>query len=211
MMKEFWNERFLSKEYYYGTRPNHFLTTVIGILPSKAKILCIGEGEGRNAVYLSSLGFDVTAVDYSIEGKNKAMALASAMNVSIKYEISALENFNFEVEQWDAVVSVFCHLPPDIRPLIHKKIEHSLAGRGFFVIQAYNPRQLEFKSGGPKDIAMLYTADLLKSDFLNLDWLKLESNILELSEGIGHQGMSSVISGVALRSFSKGIKSGSSN
>jgi 2-polyprenyl-3-methyl-5-hydroxy-6-metoxy-1,4-benzoquinol methylase len=195
-MKEFWDERYIAKEYFYGIHPNHFLTTVVGLLPAKANILSIGEGEGRNAVFLASLGFKVTAVDYSAEGKNKALALAQQNNVEIDYQVSDLEKFNFGIQKWDAIVSIFCHLPAGIRTSIHSQLEKSLRPNGLLILQAYNPKQLEFKTGGPKDISMLYTEAGVRDEFKQLEWIKLENSLTEISEGQGHQGLSSVLSGV---------------
>jgi len=195
-VKEFWDKRYAVKEYFYGTHANHFITTVTDLIINRANILCVGEGEGRNAVFLARHGFNVTAVDYSVEGKKKALALANQNKVEIDYQISDLENFNFGIKKWDAVVSIFCHLPVEIRADVHKKLEKSLRPSGLFIIQAYNPKQLEFNSGGPKDISMLYDDSMLRDDFKNIEWLKLENSLSEISEGSGHQGLSSVLSGV---------------
>ena len=65
-MKEFWNDRYGNDAYAYGTDPNDFLKTLI--IKGNKKILCIAEGEGRNAVYLASIGHEVTCVDYSEKG-----------------------------------------------------------------------------------------------------------------------------------------------
>ncbi len=195
-MKEFWDERYVGKEYFYGTNPNHFLTSVMGLFPERANILCIGEGEGRNAVFLARQGFSVTAVDYSVEGKKKALALAHQNKVEIDYQISGLENFNFGSKKWDVVVSVFCHLPVGIRADVHRQLEMSLKPKGLFILQAYNTKQIEFNTGGPKDISMLYLDSMVRDDFKHLEWIKLENSLTEISEGLGHHGLSSVLSGV---------------
>jgi SAM-dependent methyltransferase len=199
-MREFWDERYASKDYFYGTTPNHFLSSITGILKKSARILCIGEGEGRNAVYLQAKGYNVTAVDFSENGKLKALDLASQFDVKIDYQISNLESFDFENKKWDAVISIFCHLPSSIRSDVHYRLESGLKNDGFFIFQAYNPKQLEFKSGGPKDPEMLYTDQLIKNDFKSLQWIRLENSIEYLSEGLGHNGLSSVLTGVGVKS-----------
>lgn len=195
-MKDFWDERFGRKEYFYGTTPNHFLTSVVDLLKPHSNILCIGEGEGRNAVYLATRGHSVTGVDLSEQGKLKTQALAQSQKVSVHYHVSSLENFDFGENQWDAVVSIFCHLPPHIRNQIYPKIQKSLKVNGLFILQSYTPKQLEFGTGGPKDEAMLYTESLLKADFPLMDWIKLTDSIEEIHEGTGHTGKSSVLSAV---------------
>ena len=71
-----WNERYSSTDYVYGTEPNDFLKCVSDRLPESAKVLSIGEGEGRNALYLGNLGHAVTGVDASSVGIEKARKLA---------------------------------------------------------------------------------------------------------------------------------------
>lgn len=198
-MKEVWNQRYSEDDYYYGTKPNHFLTSVVGILPYNARILCLAEGEGRNAVYLASLGHHVTAVDFSEEGKKKAESLAQKENLSIHYILSSLEDYSFGLEQWDAVISIFCHLPSIVRPLIHQKVEKSLKPGGLFILQSYTPEQLEHKTGGPKDLSMLYTENLIKNDFSCLRWPKLQRVTTEIFEGKGHTGLSSVLNAVGIK------------
>ncbi len=198
-MKDFWNERFGSKDYFYGKGPNHFLKQSASNLHPHSKILCLGEGEGRNAVYLAILGHTVTAVDLSEEGKKKAELLAQEHKTTIDYNVCDLRDFNFGEKKWDVIISIFCHLPTDLRALIHKNVYTSLKEGGQFIIQSYNPEQLKYNSGGPKDPQMLYTQDILLKDFPHLRWIKLEDSLEEIFEGRGHQGLSSLLSGIGVK------------
>lgn len=65
-----WDDRYAVDEYVYGTSPNTFLAEHFQQLP-KGKVLCLAEGEGRNAVFLAEHGYDVTAVDNSAVGLEK--------------------------------------------------------------------------------------------------------------------------------------------
>jgi 2-polyprenyl-3-methyl-5-hydroxy-6-metoxy-1,4-benzoquinol methylase len=198
-MKEMWNERYQKDEYFYGKTPNRFLESVFGLIPKGAQVLTIAEGEGRNAVFLASQGLEVTSIDFSQEGKNKAIKLADEKKVKLKYELCSLEDYDFGEKKWDAVVSIFCHMPALLRQSVHSRIERSLIDNGLFIIQSYNPEQLKNNSGGPKDINMLYTSEILRKDFLTLRWIKLEHSVCEIQEGMGHQGLSAVLSGVAFK------------
>jgi SAM-dependent methyltransferase len=195
-MKDFWNDRYKTEDYFYGTIPNAFLEKSVGILKNNSNILCIGEGEGRNAVFLSLNGFQVTAVDFSEEGRKKALELSRKHKVILDYRVCPLEDFDFELEKWDAVISIFCHLPPVIRQIVHARLEKGLKTGGFFIFQAYNPDQLHYQTGGPKDINMLYTDFLIKNDFQNLEWRFMENSVEFLSEGSGHHGPSSLLAGI---------------
>ncbi len=56
-----WNERYDTEEYVYGREPNSFLVEKSSFLP-KGRVLCLAEGEGRNAVFLAGLGLELEVV-----------------------------------------------------------------------------------------------------------------------------------------------------
>ena len=85
-----WDERYASEDYAYGTEPNDFLREVAPRLPV-GKTLCLGEGEGRNAVFLAGLGHRVTALDGSRVGLEKARRLAADRGVAIVLISSDME------------------------------------------------------------------------------------------------------------------------
>ena len=108
--KQMWESRYDSDEYLYGTEPNDFLrSTVADLAPGSA--LCIADGEGRNGVYLASLGHRVTSVDLTESGMAKAAQLAAANDVDLATVVTDLADFDFGVDQWDLIVSIFAHTP----------------------------------------------------------------------------------------------------
>ncbi len=195
-MNDFWNDRYGKDQYFYGTEANLFLKEVSNNFPKNSKILCLAEGEGRNAVYLASLGHLVTGVDFSEEGKRKALLLAGKKNLSIEYDVADLRDYDFGVEKWDGVVSIFCHLPSDLRSEVYKKVQKGLKPDGIFVIQSYTPEQLQYNTGGPKDKDFLCDPEIVKAGFEGFSWPRLEVSLTEIHEGLGHNGLSSVLSGV---------------
>lgn len=64
---------------------------------------------------------------------------------------------------------------------------------------AYTPAQLAYSTGGPKDVSLLYSEQLIKDDFINMEWIKLEARVTEIFEGTGHTALSSVLDGVGFR------------
>lgn len=101
-----WNERYSEQGFTYGTKPNDFLQANIDSM-IKGKTLCLAEGEGRNAVFLAMYGFDVTAVDLSSIGLDKAQRLANENGVTIKTIVADLSNFEIEESTWDTIVSIW--------------------------------------------------------------------------------------------------------
>jgi SAM-dependent methyltransferase len=192
-MSKVWDDRYRSEGYYYGTEPNDYLKAKAPQLSAKANILCLAEGEGRNAAYLASLGHQVTAVDFSEVALEKLKVLAAQKKVHIETVRADLNEFNLGADRWDAIVSIWCHLPSSVRERVHGQIATALRKDGLFILEAYTPRQIPLKTGGPKDPDMLPTKNLLKAELLNLQVLEAHELRREISEGIGHQGTSEVV------------------
>ncbi|MFM1772808.1 MAG: hypothetical protein RLZZ71_1950 [Bacteroidota bacterium] len=192
MNAEFWNDRYSEDGFAYGNKPNEFFKEQIDKLPA-GKILFPCEGEGRNAAYAASLGWEVEAFDLSEVGKQKAIDLAASFNAKINYEICNVADANFEDNSFDAVVLVYSHLPESLRILLHEKIKNWLKPGGVVILEAYNPLQLNNTSGGPKDLNMLYSIETLMSDFHGMHFEILEEKQVELNEGKYHIGIADVV------------------
>ncbi len=191
-MKDMWNNRFGGENYIYGKKPNSFMAEALTEL-TPGKILFVGEGEGRNSVYAAKLGWNVDAVDYSDEGKKKAERLASENGVQINYSIIDLAEFEPEEGAYDAIVNIYIHLPPELRTVVHKKLISALKPGGEFIFEAFEKDQLKYNSGGPKIPELLYSMDELVEDFIDLDFVKFGKEIINLDEGLGHEGKGAVI------------------
>ena len=120
-----WDERYSDKDYVYGKDPNEFLANAVEKIPT-GKVLCVAEGEGRNAVFLAERGYEVYAVDASAVGLEKARKLAEERGVSIHTTVSDLAHFDIEPQSLDGVVSIFAHVPPQVRKELHSKIVDGL-------------------------------------------------------------------------------------
>lgn len=197
-MKEFWNERYHTKEFAYGMQPNEYLRTVLNRIRQKGAVLFPAEGEGRNAVYAASLGFDATAIDFSLEGKEKAMQLAKKKNVTITYHVSDLQEIELEEESYDILVFVFAHFPVQMRKKIHVKYQKYLKKYGIIILEGFSKKHIEVskeneKGSGPKNIDMLFTKEMIADDFSGFETIELAEEVLDLNEGAFHQGKSSLI------------------
>ena len=192
-----WNDRYSIDEFAYGVQPNNYLKEQLEKL-TVGTILFPAEGEGRNAVFAARLGWTVSAFDISIEGKNKALRLAENNKVHIDYQIGELQSLNYEREQFDAIALIYAHFPADIKSPYHKTLDKYLCKNGLVIFEAFSKRHLGYiarneKVGGPKDVAMLFSIDELKSDFTNYEIIELEEKEIELNEGLFHNGKGSVI------------------
>ena len=187
-----WDERFAEPEYAYGTEPNAFVRAVAGQIPP-GPVLCLAEGQGRNAVHLAQLGHDVTAVDRSAVGLERARELAASRDVAITCVSADLATYEITPGAWAGIISVFAHLPPALRRAVHAKVVRGLRPGGVFVLEAYAPRQLEFGTGGPRTVDLLVSRAAVLDELAGLDFILAQEAEREVIEGNYHRGMAAVV------------------
>lgn len=191
-MNDFWNERYSTDEYAYGTQPNQFFKEHLEQLVP-GTILFPAEGEGRNAVYAAKMGWQVTAFDTSTEGKRKADKLASENEVTIDYQIAGYENIHYQLNSFDCIVLIFAHVQPFKRKEYHQKLMSFLKPGGVLILEGFSKKQINNKSGGPRDVELLFSKEEMKSDFASFSELSITETSYILDEGPFHQGIASVI------------------
>ena len=195
--REFWNHRYAMPGFAYGTEPNDFLRELAPTL--KGPVLCLGEGEGRNAVFLAQRGLDVTAVDLSATGLEKASKLASERGVTLTTQVVDLADFDLGTSRWGAIVSIWCHLPEGLRAKVHGGVKTALVPGGVFVLEAYTPRQLKFDTGGPKNAELLYEPEAVRTELAGLTVERCVELERDVAEGDWHRGQSAVLQVLARR------------
>lgn len=194
-----WDARYAaSDDYVFGTAPNAFLAAEASRIATGARVLSVADGEGRNGVFLASVGAQVHAVDFSAPALAKAKRLADARGVSVTFEQVDLLNWAWPVAAYDAVAAIFVQfVSAEARPAFFANIVRSLRPGGLLLLQGYRPKQLDYATGGPNDAANCYTEELLRASFAALRIDALRSYDAVISEGSGHSGMSALIELVA--------------
>ena len=187
-----WNHRYATTSYFYGTEPNDFVAEQASQIPA-GPVLCLAEGEGRNAVFLAGRGHAVTAVDGSEIGLAKAQALAAARNVALTTVTADLAHYRIQPGAWAGIVSAWAHLPPPLRRTVHAQVVAGLRPGGVFILEAYTPAQLAFGTGGPKDVSLLMTLAALREELAGLELVIGRECEREVHEGSGHNGRSAVV------------------
>jgi ubiquinone/menaquinone biosynthesis C-methylase UbiE len=191
-MRELWNARYNSEEYVYGVSPNTFFESqILNLKPGK--ILLAAEGEGRNAVYAASLSWKVYAFDFCETAQKKALKLADKNKVSIEYTLSSFEDINYKTDFFDCVALIYAHQPSALRKLYHRKLLNYLRPGGTIILEAFSKQQINFNTGGPKEIDKLYSISDLEDDFKVLRLYDIKEENIFLEEGLLHCGMASVI------------------
>lgn len=191
-----WDARYSHPKFVYGYRPNDFLVDNALMLRRCSRVLCLGDGEGRNGVWLAEQGHRVTSIDLSSVGVAKARALASERGVGIDAHVGDLVDWlagdAAARGPWDAVVMIFVHLPPEERRRVAELVTERLSPRGLLLLEAYTPAQRQLGTGGPSDERLLLTRDRLLHDWPGLH-LDIRLTDRRIFEGMGHQGLGSVI------------------
>jgi cyclopropane fatty-acyl-phospholipid synthase-like methyltransferase len=192
-----WDERFARSEPVYGEEPNAYLRAQTELrLTLGMKVLVPGDGYGRNGLWLAKQGFSVTTVDVSSVGVERARKAARAAQFTMKVVLSDLNAWEWPIDRFDAVASIYLHLPPAQRPEIHRRMLHALNEGGVIILEAFTPAQLTHSSGGPKRLELLYTPDMLRQDFAGTEVVELTEMEVELNEGTMHSGKAAVVRGV---------------
>ena len=197
--KNKWDERYAEAGFAYGTEPNDFLAASLHHLPPTGTVLCLGDGEGRNSVFLAQHGYTVTAVDSSSVGLEKAKALAVERGVTISTCNADLANYHLPENTYDAIISIFCHLPPPVRGQLHGQIPSSLKKGGVFLLEGFTPRQLHHGTGGPPIKDLLMEISELKKELHQLHIIHGTEIERQIHEGRLHTGLGAVAQLIAIK------------
>ena len=194
-----WNERYAETFASYGTEPNDFLREVADQIP-EGPVLCLAEGEGRNAVFLATLGHAATAVDQSEVGLANAASLAAKNGVKITTVVADLNDFDLGENRWSGIVSIWAHVPPELRGRLHAACVKALRPGGAMVLEAYTPRQLTRPGvGGPPVEALLMTPEGLRKELSGLRMQRCEEVDRDVNEGKYHTGPSTTVQVLAFK------------
>jgi SAM-dependent methyltransferase len=195
-MVNFWDERYSASEYIYGKSPNEYFKSVIDEL-NLGFLLLPGEGEGRNAVYAASKGWNVTAFDSSEIAKSKTIKLCEEKNVKINYLITDAQNFNTEIK-FDVIAFIFTHFGKVKDNNVYNRLLNFLKPEATVIFECFSKNQIQnqinYNSGGPNDVDMLFSIEDLLDIFRNFDIKYLKESNKILNEGSYHKGKSSIIS-----------------
>lgn len=189
----FWDARFQQEHFIYGEAPNEFIRSEGRLIDPQGEVLSLGEGEGRNAVFLASEGYRVTALDSSPVAMQKLARLAERHGVQVATELGDVAEAALGSERWDGIVNVFCHLPSAQRPELLARIRAALRPGGVFLTEQFSPDQLAYSSGGPKDPDLLVSLPEFETAFSGCEILYAAHETVTLDEGPFHQGPASVI------------------
>lgn len=193
--RSMWEQRYGGDDYAYGTEPNGFLAERAHLLTGP--VMCLAEGEGRNAVHLAGLGLEVHSVDLAAAGVAKTLRLATSRGVAVHATQGDLAHYDLGVERWGSLVSIFAHMPPAVRADLHRRVVAALRPGGVLVLEAYTPAQVGRGTGGPDVPEMTMSLGLLHGELQGLQFEYAAEVEREVVEGALHTGTAAVVQLVA--------------
>jgi SAM-dependent methyltransferase len=173
MRREDWDRRYAGAESLWAARPNRFLVAeVAGLAPGRA--LDLACGEGQNAVWLATLGWEVTGVDFSSVAIERARARAAREGVGAEFLCADLVEHEPAREAFDLVIVLYIHIPAGQRRVVLERAAAALAPGGTFVLVGHDLLNLTDGVGGPRDPDILFTPDDIVSELPGLEIEKAE-------------------------------------
>ena len=155
---DMWDARYSAPDLAWGTDPNRRLVAEVSALPP-GRALDLGAGEGRNAVWLASRGWAVTAVDFSRAGLERAAAMADDAGVQLELTVADVTTYEPAGAAYDLVILMFLQLPNPPLDDVVERAARAVAPGGTFLLIAHDRTNLEHGYGGPQNPAMLIRVD----------------------------------------------------
>lgn len=162
--RDIWNDRYRDKGSVWGAAPNQFVARYLAGLSSQ-RVLDLGAGQGRNAIWLAGQGHDVTAVDISDVAMTQAQEIATAAGLDVDFIAADLRDWEPDPEAFDLVLLCYIQVPDSDRKAIHAKAARALKRGGRVFIVAHHRDNLEHGVGGPQAPDRLYDEATIADDF----------------------------------------------
>lgn len=173
MQREDWDRRYASVENLWAVKPNRFLVAEVSELPP-GRALDLACGEAQNAIWLASLGWEVTGVDYSEVAIAKGRARAERDGVQVELVCADLVSYEPQHAAFDLVVVLYLHIPAHERRGVLERAASALAPDGTFVFVGHDVTNMTDGVGGPSDPGLLCTPGEIASELPGLEIQKAE-------------------------------------
>lgn len=158
MDREDWDRRYAGRDFVWSAEPNRFLVPEVeGLEPGRA--LDLAAGEGRNAVWLATRGWSVTAVDWSEAGLEKGRLLAEHQAVRVDWVLADLRDYEPPERAFDLVIILYLQPPAEVRRPVWGKAAGAVAVGGRLIVIGHDLENLAGGWGGPSHRGFLYTPE----------------------------------------------------
>ena len=193
-----WDDRYSEEGFAFGTEANDFLRDSATALKI-GDTLVLGDGEGRNGVFLAQQGHHVVTIDLSAVGVAKASKLATERGTNIDARVADLADFDMGRDTWDNIVSIFCHVPSALRRQVHANVRAALRPGGRYLLESYNAANIGRGTGGPQIPDLTVELEELEADFMGWQFEVHRAVDRNIVEGKYHDGHSSTVQFIAVK------------
>ena len=165
-----WDNKYAAADLVYGSPPNQALVEYATALP-RGRALDLAAGEGRNALWLATRGWEVTAVDFSAVGLEKGRRIAAKSPKSVRDRLTWVHADVTKLSAepgYDLVLVLYLHLRPEQRRQAVRSAIGALKPDGILMILGHHSLNITDGVGGPQEPEILYTPEDLISDVDNL-------------------------------------------
>ena len=128
--------------YYWGVTPSPMCLKVFQLLPpdptKQLKLIDIGCGEGKDAVFFARCGYDVSAFDISLAGIEKTKRLADSARVHVNAFKADICDYRLD-GSYDIIYSngAFHCIKPELRDEIMANFKANINQNGIAAFQAF--------------------------------------------------------------------------
>jgi SAM-dependent methyltransferase len=174
-----WDSRYAGSERVWSAAPNPWVAaTIRGWFTGRA--LDLGTGEGRHGVWLAALGWQVTAVDFSAVGIERARRGAQEVGVDVDWMVDDVRTWQPPADaSFDLVLVSYLHLDSDVLA----RARDWLAPGGALVVVGHALRNLTEGVGGPREPGLLHTEASYRAAAKGLLIEQLGEVVRQLPEG----------------------------
>lgn len=185
--ERFWDERYGSEEAAPERGPADFLVEHRQLLPPAGRALDVAMGSGRNALYLASLGYEVTGIDVSGVAVERCRAEAGRRGLRVEAVKADLESYQLQRETYDVVID-FYYLQRELAPALVA----ALRPGGVLVFESFTTEQRRF-GWGPQQEEFLLRPGELRSLFAGLEELVYREGLVESQSGRGTKAVAGLV------------------
>lgn len=192
-----YERKYSGESYYWGLVPSSMCYEVMRLKPPtrRIRVLDIGCGEGKDAVFFARNGYEVTAFDIAESGLSKGRRFAEACGVNVNFFRADLMDFRPD-EEYDIVFSsgVLHYIPEPLRAEILQSYQAHTAPGGIHALNAFVHKP--FIPAPPDEEAPAYPWKSGELALLYSDWRfhRFSEEIFDCdSSGIPHQHCMDVI------------------
>jgi tellurite methyltransferase len=188
-----YDQKYDTKDFYWGKKPSAMCDRVIEIMrPTpdfKPKLLDLGCGEGRNAIYFAQHGFEVCGLDLSKPGLDKMKRYAQETGLDVEAIHASIVDYQLE-DTYDVIFSTgtMQYLPPRVRERRFRHFKEKTKQSGINALSVFVEKPFIPRAPDAEDTAFLYKSGELLSCYWDWEILYSTEEIFDcMSSGVPHK------------------------